>query len=214
MPKKKKKGIANKVFDWGDKKVLDKTVTKDMGFSILKTVINKMPMPTVKCPPLEDLVYMESIELYKLKEVLKYCWTVEDNFAAGIFTHEKEHLKRYQELFDNFFNFLIVLSESDSFYRHRIMYALVMTRSDMMRNHYYRLIKEYGLDENWDGRVLNIKLSPDSFFRKGVKVQSTEMKGIFGHLEDEMKKKGVQALQANDPRLGKKKSEKTEKNKD
>ena len=200
---KKKKGIASKEFTWAGKKVLDKTVTKDMGFSILKTVINKMPLPTVKCPEFEDLQYMESQEFYRLKEVLKYCWKVEDNFAAGVFTHEKKHLQRYKDLFENFMNFMIVLSESDSFYRHRMMYFLMMSRSDMLRNHYFRLIREYGLDEAWDGRVLNIKLSPDSFFRDGVNVKSREMSGIFSHLEPEMKKRGVIPLGPDDPRAKK-----------
>lgn len=200
---KKKKGIEHKEFSWAGKKVLDRTVTKDMGFSILKTAINKIPLPTVKCPEYKDLQYAESQEFFKLKVVLDYLWTVEDDYAAKVFTHEKKHLKRYRDLFESFMNFMIVLCESDSFYRHRIMYFLFMTRSDMLKNHYYRLIREYGLDEDYNGRVLNIKLSPDSFFRQGGKPQTKETHGIFQHLEPEFKKRGVIPLGPDDPRAKK-----------
>lgn len=183
-----KGNIKDKVFSWFGKNLLDKTVTKDMKFSILKTFVNKLPIPKVEPPKFEDLMYQESIFLYKLRVVLNYVYQVEDNFAACIFSHEKDHLKRYRDITNNMFNFLIVLCESDSFYRHRVSYILTMIKSDMMLNHYFRLIREFGMEEEWKGQVIDIKLSPDSFFRnEQVKSQSKELQGIFSHLATTIK---------------------------
>lgn len=182
-----KGNIKDKVFSWLGRNLLDKTVTKDMKFSILKTFINKLPIPKVEPPKFEDLMYQESIMLYKLRVVLNYCYQVEDNFAASIFSHEKDHLKRYREIFVNFFNFMIVLCESDSFYRHRVGYLVTMMKSDMLLNHYFRLIREFKMEEDWKGQVIDIKLSPDSFFRnESMKTQSRELAGIFSHMATEI----------------------------
>ena len=185
-----KESVKDKVFSWFGKNILDKTVTKDMKFSILKTLINKLPIPNVEPPKYEDLTYQESVLLYKLKVVLNYCFQVEDNFAASVFSHEKEHLKRYRDIFNNLLSFMIVLVESDSFYRHRVGYLITMVKSDMLLNHYFRLIKEHGLEENWNGQVLDIKLSPDSFFRdEKMRGASKELQGVFSHLSTEIAEK-------------------------
>jgi len=177
-------GKKVKEWDFKEREELDSNVTKDPKLSILKTLLSKIPIPDIKPPKFENLKYEISRYLYKLMTVWNYCLQVEDNYAKSIVFHSKT-MGNYRKAIKNALSMAIILSESDSFYRHRLRYFVIMVTSDMILNHYFYMIKKLGLEEDWNKKVLHIKFRTDAMTvtRDGRPGRpSREFGDLFAHL--------------------------------
>lgn len=153
--------------------------------TIIRRLFQKLPFE-IEAPRMEELQYLESRWLYQLMTVLDYCYHVEDKFAKALVKHDPSKHMDYRAMMKMFLAFMINLCEADSYYRHRVLYALWFMRAPIFLNEYYRLIKEKGFDVNWDGTtVIDMKVhtigNPKA--QKGIDPkQSMSSKGVFSHL--------------------------------
>lgn len=186
IEKKKILDEAKKIkeWDWSGRKGLDMSVTKDSKLAVLKALMSKMPIPNVKPPIFEDLQYETSRFLYKLMTVWNYCLQVEDNYAKSVVFHHHT-MANYRKAIKSILAMAILLSESDSFYRHRLRYFVTLVNSDMILNHYFYMIKQLKLEESWNKKVIHIKFRTDalSVTRDGRPGKPTaEFGDLFAHL--------------------------------
>lgn len=155
---------------------------------LLKTAIKRIPLPEVKIA-FEDLKYEESRELYKLSTVLNYFNEVEDAVSVKRFMQLEKELEKTRKILRNLFNIMIYITEEDSFYRKKVRYALMLMKSDLMMAHYFKLIKEHGMVEKFDGKtVWNLTFTPAGGEKEGYPKNTYEQEGPFKHLMPYLKK--------------------------
>lgn len=179
-------GEAKKIkeWNWKGRKGLDMSVTKDAKLSILKALMSQLKLPNVKPPKFEDLHYETSRYLYKLMTVWNYCLQVEDNYAKSVVYHHHT-MDNYRRAIKSALAMAVILSESDSFYRHRLKYFVTLVTTEMILNHYFYMIKQLGLEEYWNKKVIHMKFRTDalSVTRDGKPGKPTaEFGDLFAHL--------------------------------
>ncbi len=202
-------------------KELDKTAIPTTKMRILKKIIENIPMPDIEPPNFEDLEYEVSRTIYKLMVTTLYCWEADDQLAYKIFQDIKGKAGRdkRKKMIKNAFAMLIILAESDSYYRAKLRYPVLMVKSDVLLNHYFKTIRRLGFDPSiyickrckipsvtekcpkckrkcergkWDGHTLiNIQAAVCNQERLDrLGIKTYESEGIFGQRIAELQKQG------------------------
>ena len=208
-------------FSWKGEKELDKTAIPSTKMRILKKIIENIPMPDIEPPDIEDLEYEESRTLYKLMVTFLYCWEADDQLAYKIFQSDLGRAGRdkRKKMVKNAMAMLIILAESDSYYRAKFRYPLLMIKSDVLLNHYFKVIRKAGFDTmmhfckkckiicptekctkcngdcergKWDGHTLiNIQAAVCNQERLDkLGIKTYESEGIFARRIHELEKEG------------------------
>jgi len=190
-------------YSWKGKKNIDREVSKDLKLGLLKQMIEKMgnKLPNIVPPEFEDLQYEESRFLYKLKVDLNYVYQIEDHYAEtspsrqfdpdiDAKTGHFDPIGGYRGLVNRILNLLIILCEADSFYRFRIKHLINFVESDLLRTHYFQLIRRFNMEEKWTGKILDIRLRPFGSRAPSQSIWQHHMdKPIFIKMDEEQKKR-------------------------